>query len=501
MSGGIPGTYPLFRVINAYFVSERRRSSDSFRSQLHDDDRFKPATSRGESVAQASDKKSSIGVYEEKPGRVFNLYTPTPNLHQAALQSVMHPDHLHSQVDETSREWLDAPHGLEAHMKHLAARLESLSTTRSSLNVKRINTQFARQILRTKLATFTRVCDQLVSLLSDASSSVPPELQQQLIASLGDLRRSRTSFEKTENDFNQLENDLELEECQVVEDERLLHYMIDDMPTMKLPSDPAKSSSVEDIDPVLMTEDVASSASAYSYERQYGVARRVGELPSTLPLDLSTGSVEQGPIPNGPFPTIIDGVDNRFLLVHDEDIRKGGPLGALLLDFSDTQDRINRWLLHRLRVSPTEVSIFNQIVSEECGGAQVPASLDPLFVLEFWNQDKGASERMYSRAFTESLEIRHSMEAVEDTGAGNALSSSLVSGVLGSTNTSVTERLREHGGDELVNEKLRKGTYLWLHKFMILTNCKAPLAEQFREYAFFEVGKVCNLSIDLLKAR
>lgn len=135
--------------------------------------------------------------------------------------------------------------------------------------------------------------------------------------------------------------------------------MIHEMPAIKILCKPAKSFSIEDLDPIFMTEDALSFIFVYSYKRQYGMARRIEELFFTLSVDLSTGFVEQGPIFNGPFPVIINGVDNRFLLVHDENIRKGGLLRTLLLGFSDTQERINRWLLHCLRVSSTEVSYFH----------------------------------------------------------------------------------------------------------------------------------------------
>lgn len=115
------------------------------------------------------------------------------------------------------------------------------------------------------------------------------------------------------------------------------------------------------------------------------------------------GMRELEPIPeemedNGTFENLFEDAGELLLLGDDSETRS--TLSDYLMEFDSTPARINRWLLHKLRVSPWEVFELRREVAA-CWGA-VPSWAQ--LALKLWEQDLGGFDFRETSSEEDSLD-------------------------------------------------------------------------------------------------
>ncbi|KAI9741067.1 MAG: hypothetical protein M1834_002780 [Cirrosporium novae-zelandiae] len=96
---------------------------------------------------------------------------------------------------------------------------------------------------------------------------------------------------------------------------------------------------------------------------------------------------------------------NVYPLLLDEE-RDRDMLNPLLTEFNNSRDRVNQWLLHRLRVSRKNQRLLLQYVSSKlCEPLDI--STHSGYALKYWTKDEAATASNWPSAFSEHTAIDH----------------------------------------------------------------------------------------------
>ena len=127
-------------------------------------------------------------------------------------------------------------------------------------------------------------------------------------------------------------------------------------------------------------------------------------LSRTLKGVASHCSIDDIDIPNTlseEFPTDPGLLEGDHLLLVDESVETQSRLSEYLTSFESTRDRVNRWILHQLRVSPREIYALRRQVVDVSSGVPNWAFL----ALDEWPNDLLGSDQSYQQGSNDNSDL------------------------------------------------------------------------------------------------
>src|SRR6266536_379545 len=180
-------------------------------------------------------------------------------------------------VDESS---IKTDVSFNTHVDNIVFRLLTLRKLRYDFGVKRATMANERRAVARKMSHFLEKCDALMGVIEVISDALPESSQKLIATCLKDLHSAQSAFDTTEAEYSHLENALASEESSIVNQEVLFYESLTDVraqQSRQVLNDSASYSSRTNSK--LLIEDLASSLSTASYERQFGTSINVGDRP------------------------------------------------------------------------------------------------------------------------------------------------------------------------------------------------------------------------------
>lgn len=272
--------------------------------------------------------------------------------------------------------------------KSTAATLHGLSkiiAARTELSRKRIQLQDQRRMLRAKRAGMHEAIDMLLAYTQRMRVHFPSEEQEALEQISDGFKTSKFTYDAEEQTYNIREIDLDVGEYQLAGEEAQVYDLLrtEELPSAAqrnhiIPITPAAFSHSEAS--ASLIHDMPSADSLSSFEHRFGTQTSVGNFPSIDPgkpdHDLHAGNSQQ---------TLSASTESEVKEPSQYD--NGRHLRHLLLDFKNSRDRINRWLLHKLRVDPFEMSVLRHYIDLVPDNQAFHGSTLAEKALACWNKD------------------------------------------------------------------------------------------------------------------